>query len=69
MTINLNLAGLPAVTLPCGFAEEGGVRLPVGLQMVGRAFGEGELLRIAHAFEQTAAGFARGTPVVYADSL
>jgi aspartyl-tRNA(Asn)/glutamyl-tRNA(Gln) amidotransferase subunit A len=66
MTINLNLAGLPALTLPCGFTEDGGSVLPVGLQMVGRAFGEADLLQIAHAFEQTAE-FARGhVPQVYA---
>ena len=34
MTVNLNLAGLPAVCLPCGFAEQpGGVKLPVGMQV------------------------------------
>ena len=66
MTINLNLAGLPAVTVPCGFAEEeDGARLPVGLQFVGRAFGEAQLLQLAHVFEQTAE-FARGVPQVYA---
>ena len=54
MTVNLNLAGLPAVVVPCGFAEEGGARLPVGVQMVGRMFGEAELLAAAHVFEQTA---------------
>ncbi|GAB4822843.1 hypothetical protein N2152v2_009889 [Parachlorella kessleri] len=45
--------------------EEGGARLPVGLQFVGRAFGEGQLLQLAHVFEQTAE-FARGMPQVYA---
>jgi len=56
MTVNLNLAGLPAVTLPCGFAQEEGSdrRLPVGLQLVGRMFGEGALLAAAHVFESTA---------------
>lgn len=66
MTVNLNLAGLPAVTLPCGFTTEGGATLPVGIQMVGRPFGEAALLQTAHVFEQTAAGFARGQPQVYA---
>jgi aspartyl-tRNA(Asn)/glutamyl-tRNA(Gln) amidotransferase subunit A len=67
MTVNLNLSGLPAVTLPCGFAAEGGSGpLPVGLQMVGRAFGEAALLELAHAFEQTAGGFAGGQPGVWA---
>lgn len=58
MTVNVNLSGLPAIVVPCGFvaaAEEGGssVQLPVGLQMIGRAFGEAELCAIAHTFEQT----------------
>ena len=43
-----NLNGLPAVTVPCGFV--GG--LPVGLQLVGRPFEEGTVLRAAHAYEQ-----------------
>ena len=57
MTVNLNLSGLPAVVLPCGFAPPGGERgapLPIGLQLVGRMFGEAELLRLAHVYEQTA---------------
>ena len=54
MTVNVNLAGLPAVSVPCGFVEEGGVKLPVGLQLIGRAFGEEDLLQIAHIYEQTA---------------
>lgn len=36
----MNLAGLPALTLPCGFAEGGPGGLPVGLQMIGAAFDE-----------------------------
>lgn len=115
MTVNLNLAGLPAVCLPCGFAEQpGGAKLPVGvqvragrnvraatratpwgtcqrcesraasavpvsrpltpwtrlshgpLQMIGRAFGEAELLQLAHVFEQTAGVMAEARPAVYA---
>ena len=54
MTVNVNLAGLPAVVLPCGTMEEQGDTLPVGLQMIGKAFGEGDLLQIAHIYEQTA---------------
>ncbi|KAI4308057.1 hypothetical protein L6164_031175 [Bauhinia variegata] len=53
MTVNVNLAGLPALVLPCGFVEGGPAGLPVGLQMIGAAFGEGELLRVGHIFEQT----------------
>ena len=49
-TIPVNLAGLPAVSLPCGFAG----KLPVGLQIIGRAFAEETLLRAAFAYEQNA---------------
>jgi aspartyl-tRNA(Asn)/glutamyl-tRNA(Gln) amidotransferase subunit A len=47
-TIPANLAGIPALSLPCGFIDG----LPVGLHLTGPAFGEGELLKVAHAFEQ-----------------
>ncbi|MCC7146766.1 MAG: Asp-tRNA(Asn)/Glu-tRNA(Gln) amidotransferase subunit GatA [Phycisphaeraceae bacterium] len=51
-TVNVNLAGLPAVSLPGGFAQVGQTRLPVGIQLIGPAFGEETLLRIAHLFQQ-----------------
>ncbi|KAL4519381.1 hypothetical protein Ndes2526A_g00468 [Nannochloris sp. 'desiccata'] len=54
MTVNVNLAGLPAVVLPCGVVSDGGESLPVGLQMIGKAFGEADLLYLAHVYEQTA---------------
>ncbi|GBF93284.1 aspartyl glutamyl-tRNA amidotransferase subunit A [Raphidocelis subcapitata] len=69
MTVNLNLAGLPAVVLPCGLAgpdSPGAPGLPVGLQMVGRMFGEAELLAAAHVFEQTAGALAGAAPAVAA---
>lgn len=47
-TINVNLAGLPGLSLPCGFASDG---MPVGLQMIGKAFDESNLLSYAHAYE------------------
>jgi aspartyl-tRNA(Asn)/glutamyl-tRNA(Gln) amidotransferase subunit A len=47
-TIGANLAGLPALSIPCGFA--GG--LPVGLQIVGPHFSEAKLLNAAHAFQR-----------------
>lgn len=49
-TAPFNLAGLPALSLPCGFTK---TRLPVGLQIVSRAWGEFKLLNLGHAFEQT----------------
>lgn len=47
-TIPVNLAGLPAISIPCG-QDKG---LPIGLQLIGRAFDEETLLRTAYAFEQ-----------------
>jgi aspartyl-tRNA(Asn)/glutamyl-tRNA(Gln) amidotransferase subunit A len=49
-TVSANLAGLPAISIPCGFTAE---RLPVGLQLTGRPFDEPALLRIADAYERT----------------
>ena len=44
-----NVTGLPAITLPCGFTRTG---LPIGIQIIGRAFDENTLLRLAHAYEE-----------------
>ena len=52
-TIATNLAGICGLSLPCGFSTRDGVELPVGLQLLGRPFGESRLLRIAHAYEQS----------------
>ncbi|GAA0362027.1 Asp-tRNA(Asn)/Glu-tRNA(Gln) amidotransferase subunit GatA [Bacillus horti] len=49
LTIPVNLAGVPAISVPCGLASNG---LPVGLQIIGKAFDEETVLRVAHAFEQ-----------------
>ena len=49
-TISVNLAGLPAISVPCGLSRGG---LPIGLQFIGRAFEEETLLRAAHAYEQS----------------
>lgn len=68
MTVNVNLAGLPALVLPCGFIENGPTGLPVGLQMIGAAFNEGELLRVGHIFEQTLEN-CRFVPPIVADSV
>jgi aspartyl-tRNA(Asn)/glutamyl-tRNA(Gln) amidotransferase subunit A len=48
-TLALSLAGLPGLSLPCGFDGDG---LPIGLQIMGGAFDEATLLRVAHAYEQ-----------------
>jgi aspartyl-tRNA(Asn)/glutamyl-tRNA(Gln) amidotransferase subunit A len=46
-----NMTGLPALVLPCGFSS-GSPRLPIGLQIYGRAFDEATVLRVGHAYEQ-----------------
>jgi aspartyl-tRNA(Asn)/glutamyl-tRNA(Gln) amidotransferase subunit A len=48
-TVSANLAGLPGISVPCGFA---GDRLPVGLQLTGRMFDEETILRVADAYER-----------------
>ena len=48
-TVSANLAGLPAISVPCGFTADG---LPIGLQLTGRPFDEATLLRIADAYER-----------------
>lgn len=60
-TIPVNLAGLPALSLPCGYHEG----LPIGLQMVGRPYDEGTVLRAAYAFEQNG-GWQRRRPAAVA---
>ena len=49
-TVSVNLAGLPAMTLPCGLDEKG---LPIGLQLIGDCFQEKKILTAAYAYEQT----------------
>ena len=48
-TISVNLAGLPALSLPCGFDGDG---MPIGLQIIGKQFDEATILRLAYAYEQ-----------------
>ncbi|MCD8513986.1 MAG: Asp-tRNA(Asn)/Glu-tRNA(Gln) amidotransferase subunit GatA [Nitrincola sp.] len=50
-TLSLNLAGLPGISIPCGFADH----LPVGLQIIGNYFAEGKLLNVAHQYQQVTA--------------
>lgn len=49
MTIPVNLAGLPGMSIPCGFDENG---LPIGLQLIGKVLGEEKLFQVAYAYEQ-----------------
>jgi aspartyl-tRNA(Asn)/glutamyl-tRNA(Gln) amidotransferase subunit A len=50
MTIPVNLAGLPGISLPCGFDSKG---LPIGLQIIGKVLGEEQIFQVAHAYEQS----------------
>ena len=53
-TLPVNIAGLPGISLPCGFATaEDGARLPIGLQMITKPFDEATLFRAAYAYEQS----------------
>lgn len=49
LTIPCNVAGIPGISLPCGFSSEG---LPIGLQVLGKAFDESTVLRVAHNYER-----------------
>ena len=48
-TVNINLAGVPAISIPCAFSSEG---LPIGVQIIGPHFGEKKILKAAYALEQ-----------------
>jgi aspartyl-tRNA(Asn)/glutamyl-tRNA(Gln) amidotransferase subunit A len=48
-TISINLAGVPAISVPCAFNGNG---LPIGMQIIGKHFDETTILRIAYAYEQ-----------------
>ncbi len=60
-TVSANLAGIPAISLPCGLTTSG---LPIGLQLMGPHFAEASLLRIAHAYQQTTDWHLRRPPLV-----
>ncbi len=55
LTIPVNLAGLPAISVPCGFSAAG---LPIGMQLIGNVLDEPRLLQVAHQYEQAARVFA-----------
>jgi aspartyl-tRNA(Asn)/glutamyl-tRNA(Gln) amidotransferase subunit A len=58
-----NLANVPALSVPCGFASVEGKDLPMGLQLAGRPFADGLLLKVAHAYEQTSPWHTRRPPI------
>jgi aspartyl-tRNA(Asn)/glutamyl-tRNA(Gln) amidotransferase subunit A len=61
LTIPVNLAGIPAISIPCGLSREG---LPIGLQIMGRHFDEGTVLRVAYTFEQNTDFHLKKPPMV-----
>jgi aspartyl-tRNA(Asn)/glutamyl-tRNA(Gln) amidotransferase subunit A len=52
-TVTINIAGVPALSVPCGFDDAG---LPIGAQLIGRGFGEAAILNAGYAFERETAG-------------
>ena len=60
-TISCNLAGICGVSLPSGFTKS--PRLPIGLQLLGKPFGEATLLKLAHAYEQHTAWHKEKSPL------
>jgi aspartyl-tRNA(Asn)/glutamyl-tRNA(Gln) amidotransferase subunit A len=63
-TAAANLAGIPAISIPCGLTES---KLPIGLQLMAPHFAEARLLQIAHAY-QTATDHHLNTPPICAES-
>ena len=59
-TLSVNLAGICGISLPCGFDRQG---LPIGLQIMGPAFGEEAILRAAYAYEQATEWHKRSPPL------
>jgi aspartyl-tRNA(Asn)/glutamyl-tRNA(Gln) amidotransferase subunit A len=59
-TIAVNLAGLPGLSIPCGFDEK---NMPIGVQLIGRPFGEEALLQAAYAYEQATQWHTRKPPL------
>jgi aspartyl-tRNA(Asn)/glutamyl-tRNA(Gln) amidotransferase subunit A len=58
-TIPVNIAGLPAISIPAGFADN----LPIGMQIIGKPFSEETILRIAYAYEQATDWHKRKAPI------
>ncbi len=58
-TLPINIAGIPAISVPAGFAEG----LPIGMQIIGKPFDEETLLRIAYAYEQATAWHTKKPPI------
>jgi aspartyl-tRNA(Asn)/glutamyl-tRNA(Gln) amidotransferase subunit A len=52
-TLAANMAGICGISVPCGFAQEDGNKLPIGLQILGQALDESTILQVASAYEQS----------------
>jgi aspartyl-tRNA(Asn)/glutamyl-tRNA(Gln) amidotransferase subunit A len=63
-TISCNLSGICGISLPCGFTQS--PKLPIGLQLLGRPFGEETILQIAHAYEQSTSWHKEKPPLTAA---
>jgi aspartyl-tRNA(Asn)/glutamyl-tRNA(Gln) amidotransferase subunit A len=66
-TIAANLAGICGISVPCGFAEVDGHRLPIGLQLLGKPLDEARILQIAHAYEQSTDWHKARSPIASAE--
>ena len=62
-TISANLAGLCGISIPCGFTSGGASKLPIGLQLLGKPFGEETILKIAHGYEQSTGWHKQKPPI------
>jgi Asp-tRNA(Asn)/Glu-tRNA(Gln) amidotransferase A subunit family amidase len=60
LTRSISLTGLPALAVPCGFTTAG---LPMSMQLIGRAWEEGTVLRVGYAYEQAAGWYQRRAPI------
>ena len=60
LTTPINLVGLPSLALPCGFDSAG---LPIGMQLIGRPFEEGQVLRAGRAYERVTDWHTRRPPL------
>ncbi|MBC3537688.1 Asp-tRNA(Asn)/Glu-tRNA(Gln) amidotransferase subunit GatA [Megasphaera hominis] len=58
-TVSLNLAGLPGISIPCGYKDG----MPIGMQLIGAALGEETLLRVAYTFEQNRTDLRKPLPM------
>ena len=58
-TVPVNLAGLPALSMPCGFDSNG---MPIGAQLIGPHFGESAILNAAYAFQLDTKYHKKGVP-------